>query len=103
MLEKLIKIHPDDNVALAVSPLEVNESALGVRALEPVALGHKIALRGTAEGEAVIKYGYPIGYASRDILAGEWVHTHNLKTGLSASSEYTYVPSQKAANCENTE
>jgi altronate hydrolase len=99
-LEKLIKIHSADNVALAVSPIEANESALGVRALEPVAFGHKIALRDIAKGKAVIKYGYPIGFASRDILAGEWVHTHNLKTGLSKLSEYTYAPSQKTQNTE---
>jgi hypothetical protein len=45
---------------------------------EPIAPGHKIALRRIAAGEPVIKYGSPIGTASRDILAGTHVHTHNV-------------------------
>jgi (2R)-sulfolactate sulfo-lyase subunit alpha len=44
-----------------------------------VPLGHKIALRDLAAGERVIKYGVPIGVATRDIRAGEHVHVHNLK------------------------
>jgi hypothetical protein len=28
----------------------------------------------------VIKYGAPIGSATRDIAPGEYVHTHNLKS-----------------------
>jgi len=54
--------------------------------------GHKHALRPIAKGENVIKYGAPIGHATEDIGAGEWVHTHNLKTNLSGQLEYTYHP-----------
>ena len=55
--------------------------------------GHKYALRDIAKGENVIKYGNPIGHATADIKAGEHVHTHNLKTNLSDTLTYTYVPS----------
>lgn len=54
--------------------------------------GHKYACRDIRQGENVIKYGQPIGHATRDIAAGEHVHTHNLKTNLSGSLEYTYAP-----------
>ena len=54
--------------------------------------GHKHALRPIAKGENVIKYGAPIGHATEDIAAGEWVHTHNLATNLSGQLEYTYTP-----------
>ncbi|MCI8331640.1 MAG: altronate dehydratase [Clostridiales bacterium] len=54
--------------------------------------GHKIARRDIALGEAVIKYGYPIGVASAAIKEGEWVHSHNLKTGLGDILDYTYEP-----------
>jgi altronate hydrolase/altronate dehydratase small subunit len=47
-------------------------------AVEPIARGHKIALRSLAEGEAVLKFGVRIGHASRAIAAGEWVHLQNL-------------------------
>lgn len=54
--------------------------------------GHKYARRDIAKGEAVIKYGNPIGYATVDIKEGEHVHTHNIKTTLSGNLEYEYTP-----------
>lgn len=54
--------------------------------------GHKYALRDIAEGENVIKYGFPIGIAECDIKKGEHVHSHNLKTSLSGTLEYIYTP-----------
>ena len=54
--------------------------------------GHKYALRDICEGENIIKYGQPIGHATRDIAKGEHIHTHNLKTNLSGALEYTYTP-----------
>lgn len=54
--------------------------------------GHKYAHRKIACGENVIKYGQPIGHATRDIEPGEHVHTHNMKTNLSGTIEYTYNP-----------
>jgi len=44
----------------------------------PLTMGHKLAARAIAPGEAVLKYGFPIGVASAPISAGEHVHTHNL-------------------------
>ncbi|MBQ8683985.1 MAG: altronate dehydratase [Clostridia bacterium] len=52
--------------------------------------GHKYALRDIAVGEDIIKYGYPIGHATAPICKGEHVHTHNVKTNLSDTVEYTY-------------
>ena len=75
-----IKLHELDNVGVLITPRE------GIPA------GHKIALRDIAQGEKVIKYGCPIGTAQADIKAGEWIHSHNLKTALSGEKEYTYEP-----------
>lgn len=99
-MAKIIQIHPDDNVAVALEDIhqgdivQAGEGALN--ALTDVPAGHKIALCGLAEGAAVIKYGCPIGYASRPVPAGEWVHTHNLRTGLGDLLEYTYTPVEAA-------
>ena len=57
-----------------------------------IADGHKYALRDIKAGEAVIKYGNPIGIATADIKKGEHVHTHNVKTALGDKIEYTYRP-----------
>lgn len=54
--------------------------------------GHKHAVRDIQKGEQVIKYGFPIGVASEDIKTGEQVHSHNLKTSLAGTLEYTYSP-----------
>ncbi len=53
--------------------------------------GHKYALRDIKAGEYVIKYGEIIGKATADIKAGEWVHTHNVKSHLDESVAYTYA------------
>ena len=56
-----------------------------------VPMGHKIALADIPQGSPVIKYGYPIGTATKDIRAGEFVHTHNLCSALTAEAlSYTY-------------
>lgn len=54
--------------------------------------GHKYAIKDIQEGESVIKYGFPIGIAKCDIKEGEHVHSHNLKTALSGTLDYTYNP-----------
>ena len=54
--------------------------------------GHKYALRAIRAGENVIKYGMPIGHATRDIAPGEHVHVHNVATNLGETLEYTYDP-----------
>ena len=54
--------------------------------------GHKYALCAIAEGETIVKYGTPIGHATRDIAPGEHVHSHNMATNLSGKMEYVYQP-----------
>lgn len=94
MAQKLIRITDRDNVAVALESLpqgsvvEVEKTAFTIGANIPA--GHKVALTDIAEGESVIKYGYPIGKAKANIKKGEWVHTFNVKTALSEEAEYTY-------------
>ena len=47
---------------------------------DPVDYGHKFAVKDVRAGEPIIKYAETIGVAARDILAGEHVHVHNLKS-----------------------
>lgn len=101
--KRFIHINPADNVAVALAAegLANGERAGGVTLTSPIARGHKFALRPIAKGEQVIKYGYPIGVAKDDIAPGEWVHSHNLATGLSDDLEYTYNHKASVeAHCE---
>ncbi len=72
-----VLIHPNDNVKVNLEN------------------GHKYAARDIASGEKIIKYGFPIGIATEDISEGEHVHSHNMKTALSGTREYTYTPDFK--------
>lgn len=54
--------------------------------------GHKEALCDIKKNENVIKYGFPIGHATKDIKKGDLVHTDNLKTNLSGLLSYEYTP-----------
>jgi altronate hydrolase len=81
-MKPVLVISDRDNVGTALHVLEpgvqlaVGSDAIAVR--EAVPSGHKIALRTIRAGEAVIKYGSPIGLATAEIPAGAHVHTHNL-------------------------
>ncbi|MCL2588336.1 MAG: altronate dehydratase family protein [Oscillospiraceae bacterium] len=93
---KFMKIHPADNVIVALSALSPGETVsidgIDITVQEPIAAGHKMALVSIAPGEAVMKYGNPIGRALCAIASGEAVHTHNLKTALDGLSAYSYAP-----------
>ena len=61
-----------------------------LKACGDVPAGHKYALKDIKQGDTVIKYGQIIGRASQDIKAGEWVHTHNVKSHLDETPVYEY-------------
>ncbi|HEV2148372.1 MAG TPA: altronate dehydratase family protein [Longimicrobiaceae bacterium] len=90
----VVRVHPEDNVAVALVPLpagaEVAVDGIGVVLREEVPAGHKLALRALAPGEAVVKYGFPIGRVTEEVPAGAWVHSHNLRTALEGTLEYRY-------------
>ena len=91
---KLIRIHPADNVAVALEDIAKGEAlevqGVAVTAAEDVKRGHKLALAPIAEGGQIVKYGCVIGLAKAPIAPGQWVHTHNVRTGLSEDGAYTY-------------
>ena len=86
-MEQAILISEKDNVAVALRPLEqgaaVNLDGCQVTALENIPQGHKISVRPIGKGKDVVKYGFPIGHATKEIAMGSWVHTHNMATNLS--------------------
>lgn len=94
-MKRILKINDADNVAVVLADgVKAGEVFEGVTLLADVPRGHKFALTPIAQGECVIKYGYPIGHATSPIRAGEWIHSHNLATSLGDDLEYTYNPVQ---------
>jgi altronate hydrolase len=92
----LLQLHPGDAVALARRELEAGTALEGagrrLTVRDVIPHGHKVALADIAAGEQVLKYGHPIGIATRAIAAGEHVHEHNLR---SLSREGLPVPAQR--------
>ena len=66
--ERVVGIHMDDD-----SPVEVE-------AVDPVPLGHKIAVAAAGDGDEVLEYGTRIGLATGGFAPGAHVHTHNLRS-----------------------
>jgi altronate hydrolase len=71
-----------DNVATALEPLDAGRTlSIGeatITLVDPIPRGHKLALRAIRSGEAIVKYGSPIGTATCDIACGAHVHIHNV-------------------------
>jgi altronate hydrolase len=79
-----IRLNPADDVVIARVELAagttlVKEANVAVAARVPA--GHKVAVREVKTGQPVRRYNQIIGFATRDIRAGEHVHVHNLAMG----------------------
>ncbi len=96
MQTTFLKINPADTVAVCLVEKKkgdiIEVGNVKVTLNEDVPAGHKVLLRDVKKGEDIIKYGYPIGHAITDLKAGQWVNENNLKTNLSGTLEYTYLP-----------
>jgi altronate hydrolase len=73
-MQDFIKINKNDNVAVALKPIEkgttVNVAGTEVTMIENIPQGHKFAIKPVKKGDAVIKYGFRIGYAQADVEVG---------------------------------
>ena len=91
-----LKINPADSVVVCLSPkkkgdlITIDGRKIAINQDTPA--GHKVLIKDVAEGENIIKYGYPIGHAMTALRAGDWVNENNLMTNLSGTLEYTYNP-----------
>jgi altronate hydrolase len=93
-----MQVHAADTVAVALRPLAagamVQVGAGSCLLAEDIPQGHKFALVNHAPGDAVVKYGLPIGTVTRPIALGAHVHVHNLATAL--VGEQSYAPGRMA-------
>jgi galactarate dehydratase len=77
-----IRMNDRDNVAIVANDGGLPAGTLlpcGLRLLDRVPQGHKVALVDIAAGTDVLRYGIPIGQALQPIAAGRWVHERLLK------------------------
>ncbi len=82
-----LKLSEKDNVATSLAELDAGtevrvrwgKEIIGIKLLEKIPFGFKIALTDINKGANVIKYGETIGIASQNIKPGQLVHIHNLE------------------------
>ena len=75
---RTLRLSDKDNVVVAIDQVTAGTTANGIVARERVPRGHKMAIAAIAENAPVYKYGQIIGFASKPIVPGEWVHEHNV-------------------------
>ena len=86
-----IRLHPGDSVLIARSTLMENtDVAPGVRTTMRIPAGHKVAIKPIAPGQAIIRYGQIIGFATQPIAPGSQVHVHNCGMG-DFDKDYAYT------------
>ena len=95
-MAEFIKINPADNVAVAINDVEAGVGfdidGVSITTLTKIPAGHKVALKALAEGEDVVKYGFPIGHLLQAVPQGGLIDHSVLKTNLDGLLEYTYQP-----------
>jgi altronate dehydratase len=81
---RALRLAAADNVATALAELEPGElleiEEFTVTLREPVPLCHKVALVDLRPGDAVVKYGQPIGRMTQAVPEGGHVHVHNMQS-----------------------
>ncbi|MDR1730536.1 MAG: altronate dehydratase family protein [Synergistaceae bacterium] len=87
----VIRLNAGDNVLVLVQGGKKGETVSSggqqVTLSGDVPGGHKVASAAVPKGGLIIKYGHPIGVATRDIAPGDHVHEHNVATRLDPSQE----------------
>lgn len=83
MKQRITKVHPADNVMVALSDLQPGEELTyqgkDYKATEFIPAKHKFAINDIAEGEAIIMYGVLVGRAQSKIPAGGLLSIANVK------------------------
>lgn len=80
-LNKTILLHSDDDVVITTEQLVGGAVFNGTVVKGLIPPGHKIARHDIAKGQPILRYSQIIGFASKAIVAGEHIHTHNLEMG----------------------
>lgn len=83
MKKKVIQVSEKDNVVVVVEAVEKGTEIClpdgsSLVTLDDIPRSHKVAIQDIPEGGQVLRYGEIIGYATKPIQRGQWVHTHNL-------------------------
>ena len=81
-MEQALKIHPKDNVMVALKDLTKNQTITleneEVHLFSDIPAKHKFATRNFSLGDAITMYGVTVGKASREIKKGTLISVDNI-------------------------
>lgn len=104
MQKKLIKVHPSDNVAVALVNLKANETVVfeteSIHIIVDVNAKHKIALSNFEAGDRIIMYGVLVGKANQPIKKGEVLTISNVQHESEKVTKKTDTIAWTAPNIE---
>jgi altronate hydrolase len=87
MKQRVLKVHPNDNVIVALTNLAKNEiinfSRDEIELQDNIAAKHKFAAKDFEPGDEIIMYGVLVGKAQERIAKGGWISTKNVKHAAS--------------------
>ena len=87
---RFLRLSAADNVVVAITTADKGGATTeGIVASERIGKGHKMAAVAIKTGEPVRKFGQIIGFAKKNIEAGDWVHEHNIGMG-ELSHDYAF-------------
>lgn len=85
-MEKTLKIHPLDNVGVALADLapsdQVNLDGQSLTIKQPIAQKHKFALHDLEPGGKIYQYGVIVGEATESILRGQAITVQNITNAV---------------------
>lgn len=100
MANKFLKIHPADNVLVALTDLKAGEkieyNGLPITLFNDTPAKHKFVINNLQLGDIITMYGVIVGKAMEPIPAGGAIGTHNVKHEASGyanrTSSYSWTP-----------
>lgn len=95
-----ITMHERDNVAIVANDGGLPAGtvfASGLKLIDKVPQGHKVALVDLPAGSPVLRYNVVIGRTTRDVPAGSWVHERLLEMPAARSLEGLPIATVKGA------
>ncbi|WP_343693345.1 altronate dehydratase family protein [Chitinophaga sp.] len=98
MKRSILKVHPHDNVVVALTDLKkgesVQENGIFYTLYDDIPAKHKFTEVALREGEPITMYGVLVGRAKQDLPAGARIGTNNVQH---AASDFQLAPQRKTA------